>query len=227
VEQVTQPLKIDIWSDIACPWCYIGKRRLETGIAAYEAAAPGRPPVVVEYHSFQLSPDTPADFEGGVVDYLVRQKRLSEAQVRSMLDRVTGIALEEGLHYDFAAVRHTNTLKAHELLHYAKVHGLQVEMKERLLRAYFVEGRHVGRPEDLADLAAEGGLDRAEALRALLDDEYAGAVDADQRMAATYGIQAVPFFVIDGRYGLAGAQPAETFARVLAEAAAERQEPAA
>ena len=219
---MTEPLKIDIWSDIACPWCYIGKRRLEAGIAAYAAGAPGRPPVGVEYHSFQLSPDTPAGFEGSVVDYLVRQKRLPEAQVHSMLDRVTAIALEEGLHYDFGSVRPTNTLKAHELLHYAKAHGVQAEVKERLLRAYFVEGRHLGRPEDLADLAAETGLDRDDVLRSLVDDDHAGAVAADQRLAAAYGIQAVPFYVIDGRYGLSGAQPAQTFARVLAEAAAER-----
>ena len=224
---MTEPLKIDIWSDIACPWCYIGKRLLEAGIAAYSAGGPERPPVEVEYHSFQLSPDTPAGFQGSVVDFLVRQKHMSEVQVRSMLDRVTGIALEEGLHYDFGSVRHTNTLKAHELLHYAKAHGVQLELKERLLKAYFVEGRHVGRPEDLADLAAEVGLDREDALRALRDDDYAGAVAADQRLAAQYGIQAVPFFVIDGRYGLSGAQPAETFARVLAEVAAEREESAA
>ena len=220
---MTQPLKIDIWSDIACPWCYIGKRRLEAGIAAYAAGGPDRPLVEIEYHSFQLSPDTPAGFEGSVVDYLVRQKRLSEAQVRSMLDRVSGIALEEGLHYDFGSVRHTNTRKAHELIHYAKAHGIHVEMKERLLRAYFVDGRHIGRPEDLADLAAETGLDRDDVLRALLDGEFAGAVDADQRRAAEYGIQAVPFYVVDGRYGLSGAQPAGVFAQVLAEAAAERE----
>jgi predicted DsbA family dithiol-disulfide isomerase len=152
---------------------------------------------------------------------------LSESQVRAMLDRVTGIALEEGLHYHFGAVRHTNTMKAHQLLHYAKAHGVQAEAKERLLRAYFVEGRHVGRPEDLADLAAEIGLDRDEALRSLLDDQYLGAVDADQRLAAQYGIQAVPFFVIDGRYGVSGAQPAEVFAEALAKVAGERDEAAA
>jgi predicted DsbA family dithiol-disulfide isomerase len=224
---VTEPLKIDIWSDIACPWCYIGKRRLEAGIAAYAGGGPDRPPVEVEYHSFQLSPDTPVGFQGSVVDYLVRQKRLSEAQVHSMLDRVTAIALEDGLHYDFGSVRHTNTVKAHQLLHYAKAHGVQVEAKERLLQAYFVEGGHVGRPEDLADLAAEVGLDRDDVLRSLLDDEYLGAVVADQQLAAEYGIQAVPVYVVDGRYGLSGAQPAETFARVLAKAAAEREEAAA
>jgi predicted DsbA family dithiol-disulfide isomerase len=176
----------------------------------------------VEYHSFQLSPDTPVAFEGIVVDYLVRAKRLSEAQVQSMLDRVTAIAREDGLTYDFGRVRHTNTVKAHELLHYAKARGLQLEMKERLLQAYFVEGRHVGRPDELADLAAEVGLDRDDALRSLLDDEYVGAVDADQCTAADYGINAVPFFVIDGRYGLSGAQSADVFAKALATVAAER-----
>jgi predicted DsbA family dithiol-disulfide isomerase len=220
---VTQPLKIDIWSDIACPWCYIGKRRLEAGIAAYAASGPDRPPVEVEYHSFQLSPDTPVDFEGDTVEYLVRRKGLSADQVRGMLDRVTGIALAEGLDYDFGAVRHTNTVKAHQFLHYAKAHGKQSEAKERLLRAYFVEGRHVGRPEDLADLAAEIGLDRDDVLRSLLDDEFLGAVDADQRTAAEYGIQAVPFFVIDGRYGISGAQPAAVFAKALATVADERE----
>ena len=218
---MAEPLKIDVWSDIACPWCYIGKRRLEAGIAAY-AAEPGRPPVEIEYHSFQLTPDTPVDFDGGVVDFLVRSKRMSQSQVESMLDRVTAIAAEEGLDYDFGAVRHTNTVKAHQLLHYAKAHGRQVEAKERILRAYFVEGQHVGHSEDLADLAAEIGLDRNDVLRSLNDDEYLPAVRDDERTAAGYGIQAVPFFVIDGRYGLSGAQPAEAFAQALATVAAER-----
>jgi predicted DsbA family dithiol-disulfide isomerase len=224
---VSEPIKVDVWSDVACPWCYIGKRRLEAGLAAYAAGGPDRPPVTVEYHSFQLSPDTPAAFEGSVVDYLVRQKRLSEAQVHAMLDRVTALAAEEGLRYDFAAVRHTNTGKAHQLLHYAKAHGLQHEANERLLSAYFVEGRYVGRPEDLADLAAEIGLDREDALRSLVEDEYRGAVKADQRLAAQYGINAVPFFVVDGQYGLSGAQPAEAFPRVLAKVVAERADDAA
>ena len=218
---MSEPLKIDVWSDIACPWCYIGKRRLEAGIAAY-AAEPGRPPVEVEYHSFQLAPDTPVDFEGSEVDFLVGHKRLSEEQVHGMLGRVTAIAEEEGLHYDFDALRHTNTVKAHQLLHYAKAHGVQLEAKERLLRAYFTEGRHVGRPEDLADLAAELGLDREDVLRSLADDEYLAAVKADERTAVGYGIQGVPFFVIDGRYGLSGAHPARVFTEALATAAAER-----
>jgi predicted DsbA family dithiol-disulfide isomerase len=216
-----QSIKVDVWSDIACPWCYIGKRRLEAGVAAY-AEAEGALPVEVEYHSFQLSPDTPLDFEGSVSDFLVRQKHMSDDQVASMLDRVSQIAADEGLVYDFDRVRHTNTLKAHELLHYAKARGVQLEAKERLLRAYFVEGRHVGRLEDLAALASEVGLDADDVLRSLREDEYLDAVRADGRAAMDYGIQGVPFFVIDGRYGLSGAQPAEAFTEALRRAAADR-----
>ena len=218
---MAEPVKIDIWSDIACPWCYIGKRRLEAGLAAYHASADSAP-VEIEYHSFELAPDTPVDFDGTEVDFLVRHKRMSEPQVRSLLDRVTGVAAAEGLHYDFDAIRHTNTVKAHELLHYAKARGLQLEAKERLLRAYFVEGRHIGRTEDLASLAPDIGLDADDVRRSLDEDEYLAAVRADERAAMDYGIQGVPFFVIDGKYGVAGAQKPETFAQALAQVAAER-----
>lgn len=217
-----EPIHVDVWSDIACPWCYIGKRRLEAGIAAYREGE-GALPVEVEYHSFELAPDTPVDFAGSEMDFLVRHKRLSEDQVRSMLDRVTKIAAEEGLAYDFDAVRHTKTVNAHQLLHYAKAYGVQLQAKERLLRAYFIEGRHVGRPEDLADLAAEIGLDRDDVLRSLAEGEYLAAVRADQRVAMASGIQGVPFFVIDGRYGVSGAQPAGVFAEALSQVAAERE----
>ena len=215
------PVKIDVWSDIACPWCYIGKRRLDAGIAAY-GRKEGSVPVEVEYHSFELAPDTPVDFDGSAVDFLVRHKGLSEDQVRSMLDRVTRIAAGEGLDYDFDALRHTNTVKAHQLLHYAKDRGFQAEAKERLLRAHFVEGRHVGRAEDLAALASEIGLDGDDVLRSLVDDQYLDAVRADQRAAMEYGIHSVPFFVIEGRYGLSGAQSADVFVEALTQVAAER-----
>ena len=181
-----QPIKIDVWSDIACPWCYIGKRRLEAGIAAY-AQGPPAVPVEVEYHSFQLAPETPVDFDGSVADFLVRQKAVPQAQVRSLLDRVTQIAAGEGLRYDFDAVRHTNTGKAHQLLHYAKARGVQLQAKERLMRAYFVEGRHIGRLEDLAALASDIGLDADDVLRSLAEDEYLGAVRGDGQAARELG----------------------------------------
>ena len=214
---MAEPVKIDIWSDIACPWCYIGKRRLEAGVAAYGG------PVEIEYRSFELAPDTPVDFDGSEVDFLVRHLRMSEDQVRSLIDRVTQVAAREGLHYDFDAVRHTNTVKAHQLLHYAKAHGFQLDAKERLLRAYFIEGRHIGRTEDLARLASEVGLDGDDVRRSLDDDEYLHAVRADERTALEYGISGVPFFVIDGRYGVSGAQTPDTFVQVLTKAAAERE----
>src|SRR3954453_16336436 len=159
-------IKVDVWSDIACPWCYIGKRKFEAGAEAFGGE------VEVEYHSFELSPDTPVDFDGSAADYLVQRKGFPASQVQTMLDRVIAIAAEVGLDYDYDALQHTNTVKAHQLIHFAKAHGKQLEAKERLLKAYFVEGRHVGRTEDLADLAQEIGLDREEAKQALESDQY-------------------------------------------------------
>jgi len=220
---VSESIKIDVWSDVACPWCYIGKRKLENGLAEY-AAGENALEVEVEYHSFELSPDTPVDFEGTTTSYLAERKGMPVAQVEQMLERVTGIASDVGLDYDFGHVKHTNTVKAHQLIHYAKAHGVQLEAKERLLKAYFVEGRHVGRVEDLADLAAEMGLDRDDVVRSLNADEYLPAVHADQQQAVAYGIQGVPFFVIDGRYGVSGAQEAAAFVQVLEQVGSERVE---
>ena len=216
------PIRVDVWSDIACPWCYIGKQKLEMGIADFQAASP-KQEVEVVYHSFELSPDTPVDFEGSEIDFLARFKGMPAAQVQPMLDRVAGIAADVGLNYDFASLQHTNTVKAHQLLHFAKAHGRQVEMKERLLSAYFVEGRHVGRVEDLADLAADVGLDRDAVLQSLIADEYLPAVRADQQQATQYGITGVPFYVIDDTYGVSGAQEPAAFAEVLAQVADERE----
>ena len=208
---------VDVWSDIACPWCYIGKRKFEAGVAQF-----GDPDSVnVTYHSFELAPDTPVDFEGSELDFLAQHKGMPPAQVKQMLAQVSGIAAQEGLDYDFDSVRHTKTLKAHELLHFAKSQGRQVEMAERLFSAYFTEGAHVGHVDDLADLAAGIGLDRDAALAALTSGEYADAVAADIDTARGYGINGVPFYVIDGRYGVSGAQPAEVFADVLRTVAAE------
>ncbi|MCS0500768.1 DsbA family oxidoreductase [Protaetiibacter mangrovi] len=211
-----EPLKIDIWSDIACPWCFIGKRRFEAGAA--EAGVE----VEIEYHSFELSPDTPVDFAGSEVEYLSGHRGIPASTAEQMIARVTGIAETVGLHYDYDALQHTNTVKAHQLLHYAKLRGRQLEMKERLLRAYFEEGRHVGRVEDLADLAAELGFDRADVVRSLEADEHLADVREDQQVAQDFGIQGVPFFVIDRKYGVSGAQEAATFAEVLRQVAAEK-----
>ena len=213
---MTEPIKVDIWSDVQCPWCYIGKRKFEKGVELY-----GRP-VEIEYHSFELAPDTPVDYEGTTVQYLSERKGIPVDQVHQMLERVTGIAESVGLNYNFDTVHQTNTVKAHELLHYAKAHGKQQEMKERLLKAYFVEGEHVGTSESLAKLAAEVGLDEADTLRSLNEEEFLPAVKADMAQAQAYGINGVPFYVIDGKYGMSGAQDSATFAAALTEAAQNR-----
>ena len=206
------PIKVDIWSDVQCPWCYIGKRKFEAGVKEF-----GRP-VDIEYHSFELAPDTPVDFEGTPKEYLAERKGLSPDQVDVMLARVTYIAETVGLNYDYDSVKQTNTIKAHELLHLAKARGKQIEMKERLLKAYFEEGKHVGKIESLADLAAEVGLDRAEVVDALTNETYLAAVKADMAQAQAYGISGVPFYVIDGKFGISGAQDPSTFAAALTEA---------
>lgn len=225
---MSEPIKVDIWSDVACPWCYIGKRKFEAGSAAFQGragAAEGTdapPEVVVEYHSYELSPDTPVDFGGSEIDFLAGHKNVPREQVDQMLERVSGIAQAVGLDYHYDSLQHTNTVLAHQLLHYAKAHDKQLAAKERLLRAYFIEGRHVGRIDDLADLAAEVGLDRGDVIRSLTANEYLADVRADQEQAQGYGIPGVPFFVIDSKYGISGAQEAEIFASALEQVWAER-----
>jgi predicted DsbA family dithiol-disulfide isomerase len=214
---VSEAIKVDIWSDVQCPWCYIGKRKFEAAVAQFDGD------VEIVYHSFELAPDTPVDFDGTPKQYLAERKGISPAEADQMLERVTGIAASVGLDYDYDHVHQTNTVKAHELLHYAKSQGRQVDMKERLLKAYFVDGRHVGRIEDLADLAAEIGLDRAEVVRVLSDNTYLADVKADVAQAAEYGINGVPFFVFEEKYGVSGAQDPATFANVLAQVRSERE----
>jgi predicted DsbA family dithiol-disulfide isomerase len=218
---VTEPISIDIWSDIACPWCYIGKRNLEKGLAA-TARDDDAPQVKVTFHSFELSPDTPVDFDGDEVDFLAGHKGMPRDQVEQMLSHVTNVASGAGLEYRFDLLQHTNTVKAHELLHFAKAKGLQHEMEERLMSAYFTEGRHVGRIDDLVALAEEVGLDAAEARTALETSAHLDAVRADQAQARAYGINGVPFFVIDGQYGVSGAQPPEAFENVIRDVWAQK-----
>jgi predicted DsbA family dithiol-disulfide isomerase len=214
---VSNAIKVDIWSDVQCPWCYIGKRKFEEGAKLFGDE------VEVEYHSFELAPDTPVDFDGSPADYLAQRKGLGMAQVEQMLERVTGIAKSVGLDYDYDHVHQTNTVISHELLHFAKSKGRQLEMKERLLEAYFINGEHVGRIPDLVEIAADLGFERAEVTEALETHRYLADVKADVAQAAEYGINGVPFFVIDGKYGVSGAQEAQTFATVLEKVKSEKE----
>ena len=214
---MADPIKIDIWSDIACPWCYIGKRRLETALKDFHGN-----PVEVEYHSYQLNPTAPVDFPGTHDEYLTGHLGASMEQVKGMNQQITGLAKAEGLDYHLNDIKVTNTEKAHELIHFAATQGKGPEMKERLLKAYFTEGRHVGQEDYLLDLAADIGLDRDAAKAALESGAFAQAVADDVAQAGAYGIRGVPFFVVDGKYGISGAQAAGAFLQALNKVQSEK-----
>jgi predicted DsbA family dithiol-disulfide isomerase len=205
-------IQIEVWSDIVCPWCYIGKRRLERALAGFDGE------VSVEWRSFQLDPSTPIGDPRPVAESLAARTGLSAAQVQGMFGHVTAIAAEEGLAYDFGKARTANTVDAHRLLHFAKAHGRQGELKERLMHAYFTEGADVADHATLAALAGEAGLDEVAAKQALADGSHAEDVAADIAQARAYGISGVPFFVFDQRLGVSGAQPLEVFEQALRQA---------
>ena len=210
---MTSALAVDIWSDIACPWCFLGKRRFERALERFDR------PVEVEYHAFELAPDTPVDFEGSEIDFLVRYKGMPPDQVEQMLARMTGLGAGEGLRYDFTALRHTRTLLAHQAIQHARTKGRQAELVERLFHAYFEEGRHVGHADELAALAEDVGLDGAELRDALADGTHEKAVAEDIALAHELGINGVPFYVLDGRYAVSGAQSSDVFRMALARVA--------
>jgi predicted DsbA family dithiol-disulfide isomerase len=211
---MSNPIKVDIWSDVACPWCYISKRKIESAIREF-SSQDSTAPVEVEYHSYLLNPDMPVDYEGGQTDYLAQHKGMPRDQVIAMTERLVAIAKDVGLDYDMEHMHMTNTVLAHQLLQYAKTQGKQVEMKERIMSAHFVEALHVGRAEVLADLASDVGLDRAEVLCVLESAEFLPAFEADLAQAQAYGISGVPFFVIDGKYGVSGAQNPDVFVKAF------------
>lgn len=217
-----EPIQVEVWSDVVCPWCYIGARRLADGIAALRAGEPEAPPVEVVWRSFQLSPEAPAGDGGPVVDHLMAAKGLGREQVHEMMAHVAAVAAGEGLRYDLAGARHTNTRLAHRALHEARRQGHQATLAERLFRAQHCEGRAIGTVADLAALAAEAGLDSEAMADALAGDAHRSAVDEDLARAAQLGVRGVPFAVIDGRYGVSGAQPAAVYAEALRRAAADR-----
>ncbi len=207
-------MKIEIWSDVVCPWCYIGKRRLEHALREFEHADE----VEVAWRSFQLNPDTPAGTAVPTLDYLTRR---FGPQASQMTGRVAELARGEGLDFDFSTQLTVNTLDAHRLLHLAADLGLGDAAKERLLHAHFTEGADLSDPETLVRLAGEVGVDTGRAREVLASREYADAVQADIELAQAFGASGVPFFVIDRKYGISGAQPAETFLQALRTAYAD------
>ena len=210
-------LRIDVWSDVVCPWCYIGKRRLEAALDRFEHTGE----VEVHWHSFQLDPSHPKGERRPVFETLEQKTGAPPAQVRAMTRQVTELAAAEGLSYDLERAVSVNTIDAHRLSHLAAAHGLGDQMHERLLRAHLCEGETVDDPDTLVRLGTEIGVPEDEIVRTLNSDAYADAVQADFDEARRYGATGVPFFVLNRTYGLSGAQPTETFLSALRTAYAD------
>jgi predicted DsbA family dithiol-disulfide isomerase len=208
-------VKVEIWSDVVCPWCYIGKRRFETALARF----PGT--VEVEWKSFQLNPEQPKGSAEALETHLAHKMGADVAQVRAMNDRVVELAAAEGLDYHLDTYKVINTFDAHRALHLAKSRGLGTEAHERLLHAQLVDGALLEDTDTLVRLMAEIGVPEEDARGALNSDAFTAAVRADLRDAVELGITGVPFFVFDRTYGVSGAQPADTLLQVLEKVAAE------
>jgi predicted DsbA family dithiol-disulfide isomerase len=207
-------MQIDIWSDVMCPWCAVGKARFEAALSRFEH----RDAVTVRWRSFELDPNAPAETEGEYVMLLARKYGRTREQAQSMIDQMTKTAADAGLDFDFSKVRPGNTFDAHRLLHLAAERGCQDALKTRLLRAYLSEGEAVGQPEVLQRLATEVGLDAQEVAALLSGDGHADAVRHDEQQAREFGINGVPFFVLGGRFAVSGAQPAEVMEKALEKA---------
>jgi len=204
-------MKVEIWSDIVCPWCYIGKRRFEEALSRFEHAAD----VEVVWRSFELDPTAPARREGSHVHHLARKYGMSVDQAQAASDNLTRTAEKEDLFMDFSRTQGGNTFDGHRLIHLAAQHGRQDEMKEALMRAYFSEGRAIGETATLVDVAAELGFDPDEVREVLAGDTYADEVRAEERDGQRLGITGVPFFVVDRAYGVSGAQNPDVLLEVL------------
>jgi predicted DsbA family dithiol-disulfide isomerase len=206
-------MDIEIWSDIACPWCYIGKRRFEAALAQFEH----RDEVQVTWRSFELDPAAPPEREGERAARLAEKYGMSVEQARQMERQMTDTAAGEGLDFRFDIARSGTTFDAHRVVHLAAEHGLQDAMKERLLRAYFSEGELMSDSEALVRLAREVGLGEDEVRQMLASDRFAEEVREDERAAARFGISAVPTFVVDRKLGVSGAHPPESLLQLLEE----------
>jgi predicted DsbA family dithiol-disulfide isomerase len=215
-------LRIDVWSDIACPWCYVGKRRLEAALARF----PHRDAVEVIWRAFELDASAPRvrDAAASYAERLSKKYGSGVAEAEAMIRRMTDVAAADGLDFRFDRIRPGNTFDAHRLLHLGHERGAQDAVKERFLRAYMTEGEAIGDPDALSRLSREAGLDADEVAGVLATDTYAREVRDDEAEARALGISGVPFFVFGGRFGVSGAQPAEVLLRALEQGWAEAAE---
>ena len=207
-------MRVDIWSDLVCPWCYVGKRRFERALAAFDH----RDAVQIVHRSFQLDPRSPRGQTFDRRQMLQQKYGWSTIQAQEMDARMIETAAAEGLEYRLAGGVTGNTMDAHQIVHLGAARGVQDAIVERLYRAHFTEQRSIFDRESLAELASETGLDPAEVRDTLGRDSYAAAVAADNDEARSLGANGVPFFVVDGKYGISGAQAVDVFARALTRA---------
>lgn len=212
-------MKVEIWSDVVCPWCYIGKRRFEEALRRFEH----REEVEVTWRAFELDPRAPAERSGRYDELLAKKYGTTPTRAQEMIDHMTRAAAVEGVEMDFEKVRPGNTFTAHRLLHLASRHGLQDALKERLMRAYFTDGESVGDPKVLERLALETGLEAADVRHVLESSEFADEVRVEEAEAGALGITGVPFFVVNRKYGVSGAQSPELLLAVLQRAWADER----
>ena len=207
-------MKIEIWSDIACPFCYIGKRKLEKAIQRL----PDSVGIVLEWKSFQLNPSLQTDPNQNTLSYLAEAKGWTMEQTLQMTAQVTAMGKEEGLNFNFEKTAVANTKRSHRLLHLAKGFNCQNELKEQLFKAYFEEGKNIDELETLLQCAEQVGIPRAEAINVLDTQAFEEEIDQDVYESRLIGVQGVPFFVFDRKYGISGAQPDEVFDQTLQKA---------
>ena len=210
-------MQVEIWSDLVCPWCYLGKRRFERALESFDH----RDEVEVVYRSFELDPSTVPGVTMPTVELLASKYGMTAAQASDAQREMEQRAAQDGLEFRMDGLLSGNTRDAHRLLHLAKAHGRQAELTERLHSAYFSEQASIFDHASLTELAVEAGLDRDDVLRVLASQEYGDSVDTDEAMAQALGATGVPLFVIDRRYGISGAQPAEVIVSALDRAWAE------
>ena len=216
-------MKVEIWSDVVCPWCYIGKRRFERALDTTRNAKE----IEVVWRSFQLNPDHPRGFRRRHDEYLSEKLGRSVADVQRLDEHVVALAAAEGLEYDFDRYTVVNTFDAHRVAHLAASRGFAGSIEERMLRAQLVEGEVLDDPATLVRLAGDVGVAAADVESVLASDAFAADVEEDVRTGLSLGLTGVPFFVIDRAIGVSGAQPTEVFERALAMAAESAAVPAA
>lgn len=204
-------MKIEVWSDFVCPFCYIGKRKLEIALNKFEY----RDEVEINFKSFELNPTSKKKVDGSMHEIIAKKYGITVEQAKASNEQIILQAKKVGLNYNFDDIIPTNTFDAHRLTHYAKAEGKMTEMSERLFKAYLTEALNISDYKVLANLASEVGLNGNEALKVLESDKYKAEVREDEKTASRYGISGVPYFVFNNKFAVSGAQPPEVFLETL------------